>query len=81
MSIEIGNWLDDDTKAPTATEPCGLFVTNSSTAVPLRYRAVTASVYAEHSFCEVTEALSYVSDEDCTARFVFPLPPRSAVFK
>lgn len=27
----------------------------------------------------MTEELSYVADQDCTARFVFPLPPRSAV--
>ena len=79
--IEIGNWLADTNDSPT-NEPCGLFVANDAkTPVPLRSRVVKASIFAEHGFCEITEELNYVSTEDCTVRFIFPLPPRSAVFK
>eukprot|EP00955_Chlamydomonas_euryale_P108013 365811-Chlamydomonas_euryale.AAC.35 len=83
-------WLSD---GAASTEPCGLFVTDGGSlsdapgdgssvkAIALRSRHVHASVFAEHGFAEVTERLEYLCDQDCTARFVFPLPPRSAVYR
>lgn len=78
--IDIGSWLDADANTAPSTEQCGLF-TKSDTPVPLRSRHVDATVYAEHGFCEVTETLAYIADEDVTAKFVFPLPPRSAIYR
>ncbi len=68
------------------TEPCRLEKigggASAASSIPLRSRSVQGTIFAEHSFCEVTEELCYVADaEDCSVRFVFPLPPRSAVFR
>lgn len=82
-TIDVGSWLDDDNAvAPTASDPCGLFSTDKKKSpVPLRSRSIDATVYAEHGFCEVQETLTYLADEDVTARFIFPLPPRAAVYR
>lgn len=79
--IDVGDWLSSG-QQQQQQQRCGLFVAgDNAKALPLRSRAVSATVYAEHGFCEVTEQLAYVCNEDCTVRFVFPLPPRSAVYK
>ena len=88
MSLDIDiPWLEDNMGNSTSKEPCGLFSTNerpgesSPAPIPLKKRHVAAHVFAEHCFCEITESHSYIADENTTARFIFPLPPRSAVFK
>ncbi|KAG2497306.1 hypothetical protein HYH03_004889 [Edaphochlamys debaryana] len=79
MSIEVGDWLSEPGSAPK--EPCGLFVKDKKVSVPLRRRDVTATIHADACFADTTETLSYVADEDCTAVFRFPLPPRAAVYR
>ena len=77
--LDIGNWFSDDSAGHIHS---GLFYDRDfAIPVPLKSRTVYAEIFAEHSFTEVTEELAYVSDADCTARFVFPLPPRSAIFR
>jgi len=74
-------FLDDNT---TSNEPCGLFSTaedETKLPIPLKSRQVKADVFAEHCFTEITETHSYVADEDSTCTFIFPLPPRSAIFR
>mmetsp|Transcript_20822 Transcript_20822/g.45542 ORF Transcript_20822/g.45542 Transcript_20822/m.45542 type:complete len:577 (+) Transcript_20822:96-1826(+) len=77
--IELGNWFDD-TVAPTAKDQCGLFM-SSNEPVPLKRREVSATVHAADGFCDVQESLFYIADKDSTVRFVFPLPPRAAVYR
>lgn len=80
--IDVGDWVSVELEGPSEAEPCGLFfVCDGQESLPLRTRSVEAKVYAEYGFCEVQEELAYVADQDCTVRFVFPLPPRSAVYK
>ncbi|KAG2497307.1 hypothetical protein HYH03_004890 [Edaphochlamys debaryana] len=79
MSIDVGDWLSEPGSAPK--EPCGLFVKDKKVSVPLRRRDVTATIHADACFADTTETLSYVADEDCTAVFRFPLPPRAAVYR
>jgi hypothetical protein len=77
--IDIGAWFDDSTVQ--STDSCALVTISKQHSIPLKSRVVNAVIYAEQSICEVTEELSYLSDEDCTAKFIFPLPSRSAVYK
>lgn len=78
MALDIGDWLSG-TKA-IKDSPCGLFTAGGS-SVPLRLRHVSSIVYADAGFAETTETFSYVCDEDYTAIFKFPLPPKAAVYK
>jgi hypothetical protein len=78
--IDIGNWLSNNESCNAPHEPCGLFIDDKST-VPMKSRTVMAEIFAEHCCAEITEELAYVSDVDCTARFVFPLPSCSAIFR
>lgn len=82
-ALDLGSWLDEaNGTAPSSADKCGIFSTGETPApVPLRSRSVHATVYAEHGFSEVQETLTYLADEDVTARFIFPLPPRSAVYR
>ena len=75
--LDIENWLSDDSAGYIHS---GLFY-DKENPVPLKSRTVYAEIFAEHSFAEVTEEFAYIPDTDCTARFVFPLPPRSAIFR
>ena len=68
----------------TGSEPCGLFCLGADAKqipVPLKTRSIKALVFAEHAFTEITETHTYIADEDVTCQFIFPLPPRSAVFR
>ncbi|KAG1658856.1 hypothetical protein FOA52_008813 [Chlamydomonas sp. UWO 241] len=84
--IDVGEyWTRDDAGASARDQVCGLFYQSSTEekqrAIALRSRSIQATVFAEHGFAEVTESLTYLCDEDCTAKFVFPLPPKSAVYR
>lgn len=61
--------------------PAGLFVTGSEKAVPLRIRSVNSKVHCDTGFADTTETFAFISDEDVSVVFKFPLPPRSAVYK
>lgn len=80
-SIPVGDWLS--TGVPKPTDPCGLFISgDDAKAVPLKRRDVTGDVYVDGCFADVAETFSYVAgDQDCTATFKFPLPPRAAVYR
>ncbi|GAX83003.1 hypothetical protein CEUSTIGMA_g10430.t1 [Chlamydomonas eustigma] len=79
--IEVGGWFNSS--EDQSTHSCGLYTAcdGQNHSIPLKSRAVKALVYAEQSVCEVTEEFCYLSDEDCIAKFIFPLPSRSAVYK
>jgi hypothetical protein len=77
-------FLDTESSGNTSSEPCGLFSLGADAKkvpVPLNSRTIKADVFAEHSFTEIFENHAYIADEDISAQFIFPLPPRSAVFR
>lgn len=62
---------------------CGLFpIEAKANAVPLKSRHVKATLSCDIELADTTELLSYLAgDGDCNVKFMFPLPPRAAVYR
>jgi hypothetical protein len=80
MALDVGDWLSQG--APSNGRPTGLFVVGKEDkSVPLKRREVAARLFCDAGFADTVERLHFVSDEDVSATFKFPLPPRAAVYR
>eukprot|EP00197_Chlamydomonas_leiostraca_P001252 CAMPEP_0202885282 /NCGR_PEP_ID=MMETSP1391-20130828/41582_1 /ASSEMBLY_ACC=CAM_ASM_000867 /TAXON_ID=1034604 /ORGANISM="Chlamydomonas leiostraca, Strain SAG 11-49" /LENGTH=1167 /DNA_ID=CAMNT_0049568525 /DNA_START=90 /DNA_END=3594 /DNA_ORIENTATION=- len=78
---EVVEGLLPNGQVQSMQEVAGLFIKGDGKPVPLRSRAVKSTIHCDTAFAATTETFTFLSDEDVSVVFKFPLPPRAAVHR